>query len=68
VNSAISPAGFERFFAELVDLGGVTRAKPEILRDLCTRYGLEMDPESVPDLVERFQLRFPGEPVHPLLT
>jgi mannose-6-phosphate isomerase-like protein (cupin superfamily) len=59
----ISPAGFERFFAELVDLGGVTKAKPEILRDLCTRYGLEMDPESVPDLIERFQVRFPGEPV-----
>jgi len=59
----ISPAGFERFFAELVDLGGVARAKPEILGDLCARYGLEMDPESVPDLIERFHVRFPGEPL-----
>jgi quercetin dioxygenase-like cupin family protein len=59
----ISPAGFERFFGELVDLGGVTEAAPEILADLCARYELEMDPASVPGLVERFDLRFPGEPV-----
>ena len=59
----ISPAGFERFFAELVDLGGVIQAEPRILADLCARYGLEMDPESVPGLVERFDLRFPGEPI-----
>jgi mannose-6-phosphate isomerase-like protein (cupin superfamily) len=59
----ISPAGFERFFSELVDLGGVTRAEPKILADLCARYGLDMDPGSVPGLVERFGLRFPGEPI-----
>ena len=57
----ISPGGFERFFSELVDLGGVTHAKPQVLADLCARYGLEMDPTSVPGLVERFHLRFPGE-------
>ena len=57
----ISPAGFERFFGELVDLGGVTRAEPHVLADMCGRYGLEMDPGSVPDLVARFDLRFPGE-------
>ncbi len=59
----ISPAGFERFFDELVDLGGVTQAKPQLLADLCARYGLDMDPGSVPGLVERFGLRFPGEPI-----
>ena len=59
----ISPAGFERFFSELVALGGVTGAQPQILADLCARYGLEMDPASVPRLVERFDLRFPGEPI-----
>ena len=59
----ISPAGFERFFKELVDVGGVTSAEPQILADLCARYGLEMDPASVPRLVERFDLRFPGEPI-----
>src|SRR5438034_9913470 len=59
----ISPAGFERFFDELVDLGGVTQAEPQTLADLCARYELEMDPESVPGLVERFDVRFPGEPI-----
>src|SRR5713101_3938420 len=49
----ISPAGFERFFAELVDLGGVAQADPAILGELCERYALEMDPSSVPGLVER---------------
>jgi mannose-6-phosphate isomerase-like protein (cupin superfamily) len=59
----ISPAGFEQFFAELVDLGGVTSTDPQTLGALCGRYGLEMNPESVPELVQRFELRFPGDPV-----
>ncbi len=59
----ISPAGFERFFRDLVDLGGVTKAEPQMLGNLCERYGLEMNPASVPELVTRFGLRFPGEPV-----
>ena len=59
----ISPAGFEGFFASLVDLGGVTGADPEALMELCRRYGLEIDPASVPGLVDRFGVRFPGEPI-----
>ena len=59
----ISPAGFERFFAELVDLGGVMEADPRALADLGARYELELDPDSIPGLVERFDLRFPGEPI-----
>ena len=59
----ISPAGFEQFFAELVELGGVTQADPGILSALSARYGLEMDPQSIPGLLERFKLRFPGEPI-----
>ena len=59
----ISPAGFERFFDELVDLGGMTRAEPATLGDLCARYEVELDPESVPALVERFGLQFPGVPI-----
>lgn len=61
----ISPAGFERFFAELVELGGVAKAGPEQLGALCERFALEMDPESVPGLVERFNVRFPAEPLIP---
>ena len=59
----ISPAGFEQFFRELVDLGGVTAAEPRVFTELCARYALEMKPESIGELVERFGLRFPGEPV-----
>jgi mannose-6-phosphate isomerase-like protein (cupin superfamily) len=61
----ISPAGFERFFAELVELGGVAQAGQERLGELCHRFALDMDPESVPGLVQRFNLRFPGEPLMP---
>ena len=57
----ISPAGFERFFAELVDLGGVLQADQEALAGLTRRYELEIDPSTVPGLVERFGLQFPGE-------
>ena len=59
----ISPAGFERYFAELVELGGSTRAAPEDLAALAATYGLEVDPKSIPELVGRFQLAFPGEPL-----
>jgi hypothetical protein len=58
----ISPAGFERFFEELVDLGGPLEAAPDVLGELCGRYELEMAPESIPGLVERFGLRMPGAP------
>jgi mannose-6-phosphate isomerase-like protein (cupin superfamily) len=58
----ISPAGFERFFQELVDMGGVAQAEPEAFARLRERYGLEMQPDSVPELLERFQLVM-GEPL-----
>jgi quercetin dioxygenase-like cupin family protein len=57
----ISPAGFERFFAELVEMGGAVQADPEALAELCGRYRLEMQPDSVPGLLERFDLRM-GQP------
>jgi gentisate 1,2-dioxygenase len=59
----ISPAGFDQFFRELSDAGGVTSVSPDSLATLCERYALEMDPASVPALLERFALRFPGEQV-----
>ena len=58
----ISPAGFERFFQELVDMGGVAQADPEAFASLRERYGLEMKPDTVPELVQRFGLRL-GEPL-----
>jgi mannose-6-phosphate isomerase-like protein (cupin superfamily) len=58
----IAPAGFERFFQELVAMGGVLQADPQEVAKLNERYGLAMRPETVPDLVERFGLRL-GEPL-----
>jgi mannose-6-phosphate isomerase-like protein (cupin superfamily) len=52
----IAPAGFERFFEEVVDMGGVGEADPEVMAALCERYALEMQPDSVPGLLERFGL------------
>jgi mannose-6-phosphate isomerase-like protein (cupin superfamily) len=53
----ISPAGFERFFQELSDLGGAVAADPELVAGLSGRYGLEMQPETIPGLLERFGLQ-----------
>jgi mannose-6-phosphate isomerase-like protein (cupin superfamily) len=58
----ISPAGFERFFQELVDLGGIAQATPEAFVELTGRYGLEVQPDTIPELLERFGLRM-GEPL-----
>ena len=58
----IAPAGFEDFFHELSGMGGVTQADEQALAELNDRYGLEMRPETVPGLLERFGLRL-GEPL-----
>jgi quercetin dioxygenase-like cupin family protein len=52
----ISPAGFEDFFAELDALGGAIQASPDALAGLCARYELDMQPDTVPGLLERFDL------------
>jgi mannose-6-phosphate isomerase-like protein (cupin superfamily) len=58
----ISPAGFEHFFEELDAMGGALEADPDALAELNARYGQDMKPESVPGLLERFDLKV-GEPV-----
>jgi mannose-6-phosphate isomerase-like protein (cupin superfamily) len=58
----ISPAGFEKFFEELSDMGGSTPENLPKLPDLAARYQLEIKPETVPELLERFSLQM-GEPL-----
>lgn len=48
---------------EQSDLGGVTSADPQVLAALCARYELDMRPDTVPELIERFGVRFPGESI-----
>jgi mannose-6-phosphate isomerase-like protein (cupin superfamily) len=52
----ISPAGFEQFFAEFDAMGGASNAPPDAVAELSQRYGLEMQPDTVPGLLERFGL------------
>jgi mannose-6-phosphate isomerase-like protein (cupin superfamily) len=62
----ISPAGFEEYFRELgAELAGGA-PDPQRLASLWARYELDMDMGSVPGLVQRFGVRFPGVsiPVH----
>jgi mannose-6-phosphate isomerase-like protein (cupin superfamily) len=53
----ISPAGFEKYFEEAVDMRSSGPPDPDAIRALAARYGLEMKLESIPELVERFGLR-----------
>lgn len=53
----IAPAGFEHFFRELDAMGGALKGDPEELAALNERFGLQMKPETVPELLERFNLR-----------
>jgi mannose-6-phosphate isomerase-like protein (cupin superfamily) len=55
----ISPAGFEGYFEEMIDLllqGGPP--DPTALAVLAASYGLEVDLESIPRLTQEFGLRF----------
>jgi mannose-6-phosphate isomerase-like protein (cupin superfamily) len=59
----IAPGGFEDFFDELVDKTAALTGPPPPaflaeLDALGARYGLEMDPASVPGLCERFGVTF----------
>jgi mannose-6-phosphate isomerase-like protein (cupin superfamily) len=58
----ISPAGFEKFFDELADLNAEGPLDLEKLGPLSERYGVEFDPTSIPDLIERFGVTFPAPP------
>jgi len=52
----ISPAGFEKFFREIV---GVWDGHDEDAAHLIEKYGLEMNFESIEGLCERFGLKYP---------
>jgi uncharacterized cupin superfamily protein len=56
----ISPAGFEKYFAELADLlrtgGGVDQ-----ITKLAERYGMELRMDWVPELCAKFKLKLVGE-------
>ncbi len=55
----ISPAGFERYFDQLTELlGHGGPPDPAAVAQLAARYGLELDFESVPRLIEQYGVSF----------
>jgi mannose-6-phosphate isomerase-like protein (cupin superfamily) len=54
----ISPAGFEHYFAELVDVLAGGPPDPAAIGSIAARYGLELDPESIPRLLAEHGLTF----------
>jgi mannose-6-phosphate isomerase-like protein (cupin superfamily) len=54
----ISPAGFEKYFEELTDLVKSGRPEPGQIAPIAARYGLELDPSSIPSLCARFGVTF----------
>ena len=58
----ISPAGFEKYFADVVDLLRAGPPEPSALGEIAGRYGLEVDRESIPRLTEEYGLHFGPPP------
>jgi quercetin dioxygenase-like cupin family protein len=56
----ISPAGFERYFREIGELLAGGPPDPEKRAAISAKYQLEVDPDSVPGLIEKHGLRFGG--------
>ena len=56
----ISPAGFERYFEQMVDLLERSVGAPDSseLSAIAARHGLEVDRESIPRLTEQYGLRW----------
>jgi len=56
----ISPAGFERYFVQMVDLleQSVGAPDPSELGAIAAQHGLEVDRESIPRLTEQYGLRW----------
>jgi hypothetical protein len=56
----ISPAGFERFFRDLVEITDVRRPDPAEVGEIAGRYGMPFaDPAWLPDIIERYGLTPP---------
>jgi mannose-6-phosphate isomerase-like protein (cupin superfamily) len=58
----ISPAGFERFFENLVDMSAAGPPDPERLGELAAEHGLEFDLEATPAIAKEHGLIFPMLP------
>jgi mannose-6-phosphate isomerase-like protein (cupin superfamily) len=58
----ISPGGFEGYFEELGEVFAAGPPDPEKIAAVAAKYQLEIQPESIPRLIEEHGLRAPGPP------
>jgi hypothetical protein len=54
----ISPAGFEKYFEELIDMFPEGKPQPEKIAPIAQRFGLEIDPSTIPALCAEHGLSF----------
>ncbi|HEV2967762.1 MAG TPA: cupin domain-containing protein [Candidatus Dormibacteraeota bacterium] len=54
----ISPAGFEKYFEELIHLYPTGRPQPEAIAPIAKRYGLEINPSTIAALCAEHGLTF----------
>jgi quercetin dioxygenase-like cupin family protein len=54
----ISPAGFEKYFEELLKVSAGGRPRPDQVAPIAQRYGLEVDPSTIPTLCAEHGLTF----------
>jgi len=54
----ISPAGFEKYFEELLEVSGGGRPRPDQVAPIAQRYGLEVDSSTIPALCADHGLTF----------
>jgi Cupin domain len=63
VLEVISPGGFEHYFAELGEVFATPGPPdPERIGAVAAKYELEIQPKSIPRLIEEHDLRAPGPP------
>jgi hypothetical protein len=55
----ISPAGFEKYFEDLIGLVAAGRPDPTVMGAIAVRYGLERDVSTIPALYAKYGLTFP---------
>jgi mannose-6-phosphate isomerase-like protein (cupin superfamily) len=54
----ISPAGFEKYFEELIEMSPGGKPEPQKIGPIAARDGLEIDPSSIPTLCAEHGLSF----------
>jgi hypothetical protein len=58
----ISPAGFEQYFRDMAALFAQDQPDRDAVRVVVARYGLDIDHDTIPAMIERYGLEPPAGP------